>query len=84
MTLLCYNFVHQDEAEQFGVDWGGPIPHEGIDETVSVPDTPCPLSSDDMEELQAIASPLDQSVHYGIDLYERTLLFVSQKLEYTL
>ena len=74
----------QDEAEQFGVDWDGPVSHEDTDETVCVPETPCPLSSADMEELLSVVPPLAQSMHYGIDLYERTLLFVSQKLGYSL
>ena len=57
------------------MDWGGPVPYENRDEeivTVDVPDTP---SSADMEDLQRIISPLEMSVHYGIDLYERALLW---------
>ena len=66
--------------EDFGVDWDGPVPLEDTSDTLCVPDTPNPLSSADMEELQALVAPLDPSVYYGIDLYERTLLFVSQKI----
>lgn len=33
----------QDETDQFGVDWEGPVTHEDSDETVCVPETPCPL-----------------------------------------
>lgn len=78
-TLLFAHYL-QDEDEQFGIDWGGPVPHESTDEMVHVPETPIPLNSAEMEELQATISPLDPSVHYGIDLYERVLLFVSQKV----
>ena len=70
----------QNEAENFGVDWEGPVPREDGDETVCVPETACPLSDADMEELLSVVPPLAQSEHYGIDLYERTVLFVSQKL----
>ena len=70
----------QDQVEDFGVDWEGPVPLEDQSEALCVPETPNPLSRADMEELQAIVSPLDPSVYYGIDLYERTLLFVSQKI----
>jgi len=76
--------ILQGEVEEFGVDWGGPVPYEDTDETICVPETPIPLSRADMEKLQAIVSPLAPSVHYGIDLYERTLLFVSQKVGHTL
>ena len=62
----------------------GPVPYEDTDETVYVPETPNPLCKADMEELQATISPLAPSVHYGIDLYERALLFVSQKVGYAL
>lgn len=82
MTLT--NLILQDECELFGVDWGGPVPYEDTNETVYVPETPNPLSRADMEELQATVSSLATSVHYGIDLYERALLFVSQKVGYAL
>ena len=80
---LLHNF--QGEEEQFGVDWEGPVPHESnaID-TVNVPDTPLPLNSCTLEELNSVISPLDPSLCYGIDLYERVLIFVAQKVGYTL
>ena len=70
----------QDGDQQFGIDWGGPVSHEDTYEVVHVPETPTPLSITDIEELQATVSPLEPSIHYGIDLYERALLFVSQKV----
>ena len=54
--------------------------HEDTYEVVPVHETPTPLSVTDIEELQATVSPLEPSIHYGIDLYERVLLFVSQKV----
>ena len=63
----------------FGVDWEGPVPHENNEE-ITVPETPNPLNRADMEELERIVSPLQPSVHYGIDLYDRALLFLSQKV----
>ena len=65
--------------EQFVVDWEGPI-HKETNETVSVPKILCPLRNADLEELLVAISPLSQSMHYGLDLYERTLQFVSNKL----
>lgn len=65
---------------QFGVDWEGPVPPDDSDETVIVPETECPLTSADMEELQVAIPPLAQSAQYGMDLYEKTLQFVSYKI----
>ena len=80
-----YSVCLQDEVEQYGVDWGGPVPHGDTDEMICVPETSNPLSRVDMEELQLIsASPLGATVNYGIDLYERALLFVSESWVYTL
>ncbi|XP_062517564.1 uncharacterized protein LOC134192821 [Corticium candelabrum] len=70
----------QDGDQQFGIDWGGPVSHEDTYEVVHVPETPTPLSITYIEELQATVSPLEPSIHYGIDLYERALLFVSQNV----
>ena len=60
--------------------WGGPVPPSDRDEVITVPDTPNSLNRADMEELQRIVSPLYSSIHYGIDLYERALGFVSERV----
>ena len=75
----------QGEEQQFGVDWEGPVPNESNDiYIVNVPDTPLPLNSGTLEELNSVISPLDPSSCYGIDLYERVLIFVAQKVGCTL
>lgn len=51
-TLLVFTNNFQDEEEQFGIDWWEPVPHESTDEMVHVPETPIPLNSAEMEELQ--------------------------------
>ena len=38
----------QTEAEYFGIDWGGPVPVNNLDTTVSIPETNCPLSAGDL------------------------------------
>ena len=48
---------------------------------VLVPDTRCPLTVQDFEELQQAISPSAHSDNYGIDLYLLTLSFVLQKLQ---
>ena len=62
------------KSPEFGVDLGGPIPHDSDDETVTVPDTPNPRSRTVMDELQRIMTQAHPSVDYGI---ERLLQFVS-------
>ena len=49
-----------------------------------MPDTPCPLSVSDVEELFTVVEPLGHSNEFGIDLYEQTRLFVSSKVGFVL
>jgi len=68
----------------FGIDWDGPMPpylHDDDASAVVIPETNCPLDTFDYGELYHSVNPLADSVNYGIDLYERTLDFVSSKLE---
>ena len=67
--------------EVYGIDWGGPVPIEDLDSSVTVPETHCPLTACDMLELQCNVAPLASSTEYGVDLYTRTLQFVSRKLD---
>ena len=79
-TLVTNFNIHlQTEAEHFGIDWGGPVSSE--DSSVSVPETNCPLTACDLQELQCAVTPLASSSEYGVDLYERTLDFVGRKLD---
>jgi hypothetical protein len=70
----------QTEAENFGIDWGGPVPVADLDTTVTIPETNCPLTTSDMQALQSFVAPLAPSNEYGMDLYEQTLEFVGRKL----
>ena len=40
---------------------------------VYVPETECPISDADLEELYTNIDPLAQSKQYGIDIYEKAL-----------
>ena len=67
----------------FGIDWDGPMPahlHDDSTSAIVIPETNCPLDSMDFEDLNVIIDPLADSVNYGIDLYEKTLDYVSSKL----
>jgi len=68
------------EREYYGIDWDGPVPHDDSNDIVIVPETDCPLSVLDLDELNDEVSPLAETTNYGIDLYEKTLDFVSSKL----
>ena len=53
-------------------------------DSVDVPDTPCPLSVSDVEELFTVVESLGHSNEFGIDLYEQTRLFVSSNVGFVL
>ena len=63
--------------QQFGIDWEGPI-LESNDDTVDVPDTPCPLDPTGFEELIRLVPSLSESTHYGIDLYKQAIDYVCE------
>ena len=68
----------QEEFEEYGIDWDGPIPAEAdVDvEAVLVPETNCPLSQVDYHELSHSINPLRESNSYGIDIYTEVKEFV--------
>ena len=70
----------QLDMPQFGIDWDGPFPLYKSDNVVDVPETPCPLDTTQFEELMRTVPPLSESTTYGIDLYEQTLEYVTEKL----
>jgi len=53
---------------------------EGNDDTVDVPETPCPLNLMEYEELMRLVPALSESTCYGINLYQDVLDYVSEKL----
>ena len=75
-------FYQQALFSTYGVDWDGPPPSDGDNETdiVEVPVIICPLSQTDMEELKTLYSPLTASDDYAIDLYVNVLEFAVSKL----
>lgn len=57
------------------------MPHDDSgEEAVIIPETDVPLDALDLDELDDKISPLMETTNYGIDLYEKTLDFVSTKL----
>ena len=79
----------QDEREYYGIDWDGPIPQDDDDDDnvnydgngmIVVPQIESPLDEACLDELSDEVLPLADTTSYGIDLYEKTLDFVSLKL----
>lgn len=60
----------------YGVDWAGPVSSED-DCIVEIPNTPCPLTALQYEQLKAEVNPLEESDTYGVDLYIASKLFVN-------
>ena len=49
-------------------------------DSVAVPEIECPLDGTHLDELNDEISPLASTTNYGVDLYERTLDFISSRL----
>lgn len=47
---MLHNF--QDEVEQYGLDWNGPLPESDSDEMIELPLTECPLNLQETQELK--------------------------------
>ncbi len=62
-------------AEHIGIDWDGPLCCE-LDSTVQVDPVDIPGSQNSYDELCVQISPLLESADYGIDIYNKTLLFL--------
>lgn len=57
----------------------GPLSLE--ENAIEVPDTKCPVSNSDYALLIREVSPLNDTTIHGIDLYERTIQFVTSRIE---
>ena len=69
----------QEEFEQYGIDWDGPLPEKATSDgaIVEVPETRCPLTPEHYQELVDRLDPLRESESYGIDIYMETVTFVN-------
>ena len=62
-------------SDNYGVEEDGVTPYDD-DEGVEVPPCRLNLSEDQLEELKETVDPLSDSDNFGIDLYERALIFL--------
>lgn len=67
----------QEEQENYGIDWEGPIGGTGDVDTVEVPETAIPVgfSLSEIENVDSLAS----SDEYGIDLYLKIMGIISHR-----
>ena len=75
---MLHNF--QDEVEQYGLDWDGPLPESDSDEMIELPLTECPLNLQETQELKQAIDSLRNSDCYGIGIFIQTLMFVTSRL----
>ena len=75
-------FHLQDEFDEYGIDWDGPLPCEAdIDvESVVVPVTNTPLSQEEYHQLSLRINPQRESNSYGIDIYLEVKEFVRSRI----
>ena len=61
--------------DEYGIDWDSPsgVDDEGI---VEIPETECPLTGPQFEELKHQLNPLEPCDDYGISLYTAAKAFV--------
>lgn len=80
--MYIVSLILQDEIEYYGIEWDvdGPVSQQQPDESVQVPATQCPLTEAEFSDLFEQISPLENSVLYAVDLYERTVEFVFNRL----
>ena len=64
--------------ENYGVEELGLPPEEAGNQVLSISDLQFHLMEDDLQQLQELVNPLQESHNYGIDLYLMTLQFVSE------
>ena len=74
--------LQRDEAAEsgviddaFGIDWNGPMVTQ-VQEQVNVPNTPCPLQDEDLEQLKTLVDPMLTCDDYGVVLYIAAREFV--------
>lgn len=79
--MQCLLFQSEDELQEYGIDWEGPLPDEAnCQDSVEVPETRCPLNQEQFQELVSTIDPLAPTCSYGIDIYLQTLAFTVSKV----
>jgi hypothetical protein len=70
----------------FGIDWDGPLPTEFYNgetaeegQRIEIPNIDAPISADQFYQLEIQVNPYEPSANYGIELFMRTLEFLSHQ-----
>jgi hypothetical protein len=61
--------------EHYGMDEDAPLPDTDED-VLTVPEIPCPLTEDSLQDLRAAVDPLKESNQFGRELYLATIDYV--------
>lgn len=67
--------VMDDATDQYGIDWDGPCVAE-MTESVEVPITNCPITQQQLEELNEMIDPIQNCHDYGVSLYTTMRAYV--------
>ena len=75
-------FTFQEDNENYGVDWDGPVPNNDEDlnihpDGIEVPVTYVPINEEDYSVLREQIDPLRDSELYGVDIYLEVLSFIA-------
>ena len=75
-------FTFQEDNENYGVDWDGPVPNNDKDlnihpDGIEVPVTYVPINEEDYSVLREQIDPLRDSELYGVDIYLEVLSFIA-------
>eukprot|EP00118_Oscarella_pearsei_P006942 m.32523 g.32523 ORF g.32523 m.32523 type:complete len:248 (+) comp31663_c0_seq2:196-939(+) len=68
--------LSQEDIDQYGIDWNGPIPEPQEQNQITIPDIALPITDDDFRILQQQIDPKRDSGCLGVDIYLDTKNFV--------
>lgn len=78
--LFVDNDLRNDQdIENYGIDWMGPVPEQDDSATVSVPRIVCPIQPIAFQQLQRDIDPLSDPHGLGIDLYLKTVEYCTRR-----
>lgn len=70
----------QEEAEDYGIDWSGPVPENEAEGHVVIPDTPSLLGVGQLSVLKTLVDPLAHCDDFGKEFYVATRQLVREMI----
>lgn len=83
MSIYYCLLYSQDDFNNIGIDWDGPVPvvTDRQQNAVVVPETTCVLPHSSQEEFVRTINPLRESGYFGIDIYIEAVILLQNLLE---